>query len=266
MIDLLLAVATGFGGLLAAFTLLWLVSLAKRDVSIVDIAWGPAFALLAWIYHLFGPRPSAARQVLLLALVTVWALRLGVYIWMRGRGEGEDRRYAKMRRKRGKAFRWQSLLTVFWLQAGLATLISLPFLFGLGQGVSRGWRWTDFLGLGLWLVGFFFEAVGDAQMMRFKADPANRGKVLSSGLWAYTRHPNYFGDALLWWGYYVIAIGSPGGFWTFPAPLLMTFFLLKVSGVALLEKDISERRPEYRDYIERTNAFIPGPPKGKTAE
>ncbi len=245
--------------------LLWLVSLAKEDVSIVDIAWAPGFALAAWV-HAAGSVAWEPRKLLVLVLVSLWGLRLGAYIGWRGRGHGEDYRYATMRKERGPSFRWLSLVTVFFLQGLLILIISLPLAWAVAQPGGEGWRWSDGLGLLLWLVGFSFEAIGDWQMGRFKADPANRGKVLDSGLWAYTRHPNYFGDACLWWGYYAFALSLPGGVWTLPAPILMTFFLLKVSGVALLERTITERRPKYQQYIESTSAFFPWPPRRGSSE
>ncbi|MEM6453814.1 MAG: DUF1295 domain-containing protein [Acidobacteriota bacterium] len=255
-------------GLLAVATLMlftWMLSLVKRDTSIIDIVWGPAFALAAWVYHLFAPDPIQARQWLLLILVTVWGLRLGGYIWIRSIGKGEDSRYAAMRADHAESWAWRSLVTVFALQGALVAAIGLPHLMVQAQMVSPGWRWTDALGLGIWLIGFVFEAGADWQMLRFKRDPANKGRVMDRGFWAVSRHPNYFGDAMVWWGMWVIALGAPHGVWTLPSVVLMTFFLLKVSGVALLEKTIVERRPAYRDYIERTPAFFPWFPK-KRAE
>jgi len=246
--------------LAAATFLLWLVSLWKRDVSIIDPFWSVGFVIAAGVYRAWGPE-AVARQWLALALVTVWGLRLGLYLLWRARGGGEDYRYREMREKRGPSFRFTSLFLVFWLQAALIAVISIPHLWLQAQEVPAGWRWSDAVALLLWAVGFFFETVGDAQMARFKADPSNEGKVLRSGLWRYTRHPNYFGDFCIWWGFFFLALGAPGGWWTLPAPLLMSFLLLEVSGVALLEKDIAERRPKYRDYVESTNAFFPGPPR-----
>lgn len=248
----------GAAAVLAAVIALWLVSLWKRDVSVIDIFWGPGFVLAAWLYRFEGPPPEP-RQWLQLVLVTLWGLRLGGYILWRNAGKGEDYRYRQMREKHGESFRFISLGTVFLLQGTLILLISAPLLVTQAQSVPARWRWSDVLGLVLWLVGFFFEAVGDAQMARFKADSHNRGKVMHRGLWRYTRHPNYFGDACQWWGLFCFALAAPGGLWALPAPVLMSWLLLKVSGVALLEKTITERRPEYREYIETTNAFFPGP-------
>ena len=245
---------------LAMMFFVWLWSLVKRDASIVDIFWSLGFVLAAVIYRLHGP-PATPRQLLLLALVTIWGLRLALYIAWRGRGQSEDYRYREMRERWGERFGWVSLPVVFLLQGALIAFISLPLLVAQASTSPPGWRWSDALGLGLWLVGFFFEAVGDWQMARFKADPDNRGKVMRRGLWAYTRHPNYFGDATLWWGFFFLALATPGAVWTLPSVLLMTVLLLKVSGVALLESTIVERRPAYREYIESTSAFLPWFPR-----
>lgn len=256
--------ALGLGAVVGAMTLLWLLSLALRDASIVDPFWGSGFVGLAWLYRVLGPE-AGPRQWLLLALVTAWGLRLSLYLLVRNWGEGEDYRYREMRQAHGAAFWWRSLFTVFLLQGALLWFIALPLFAVQTAAAGRGWLWTDLLGLGLWGVGFFFEAVGDWQLARFKADPAHRGQVMTRGVWALTRHPNYFGDAAVWWGYYLIALGVPGGAWTVSSPLVMTLLLLKVSGVALLEKSIAERRPGYREYARRTSAFIPwfpGKPSG----
>jgi steroid 5-alpha reductase family enzyme len=186
-----------------------------------------------------------------------------VYITKRNRGHGEDRRYQAIRAENEPGFRWKSIYIVFGLQAILAWIIALPLLAATLGTSPLGW--LDYTALVLWLIGLFFEAVGDQQLADFKARPENKGKVMDRGLWRYTRHPNYFGEACIWWGYFLFAIAA-GGWWTIVSPVLMTFLLLRVSGVALLEKDIGERRPAYRDYIERTNAFFPGPPRSRKDE
>ena len=254
---------TAWLGLTAAaglMTLVWLISLVKRDASIIDIFWGPAFALLAWVYWAAGDG-GGARRLLVPCLVTIWALRLALYILWRNRGSGEDYRYAAMRRKYGRAFAPLSLVIVFWLQAALAWLIAMP-LFQVQRAADQGGMgWLDLLGLALFATGLFFEAVGDYQLARFKGDPANRGKVMDHGLWRYTRHPNYFGDATLWWGLACFALATPGSAWTLFSPVLMTFLLLKVSGVALLEKGLGSTKPGYEEYVRRTSAFVPWPPR-----
>lgn len=233
----------------------WGLSVARRDAGIVDSLWSLFFLLGAAVYtaelDAVGPRAT-----LLLAMVAIWALRLSAHITWRNVGEPEDRRYQAIRARNQPGFAWKSLYLVFGLQGLLAWVISAPLYAGIGGAAPLGP--LDYAGATLWALGFAFETVADAQLARFRSDPANRGKVLDRGLWRYTRHPNYFGEALLWWGWFLVAVAA-GGWWTVFAPLLMTLLLLKVSGVALLEKDIGERRPDYRDYIARTNAFIPGP-------
>jgi steroid 5-alpha reductase family enzyme len=242
-------------GLLAGLGICgWLVSLFRNDVSIVDSLWSLMFLIAAIGYAVAAD--AGPRTGLVLALVAVWALRLAGYITWRNWGEGEDYRYRAIRQNNSPHFELKSLYIVFGLQSALAWFISLPLLAAISG--ERPIGLVDVAGLGLWLVGFLFESVGDLQLARFRADPANRGKVLSTGLWRFTRHPNYFGDFCVWWGFYLLALAA-GGWWSFPAPLLMTVLLLRVSGVALLEKDISRRRPDYADYVARTNAFFPGP-------
>ncbi|HEX6130106.1 MAG TPA: DUF1295 domain-containing protein [Actinomycetota bacterium] len=247
--------------LLAAGTALWLVSLRRNDVSIVDVAWGPAFAVVAALGLAFG-EGARPRRLLVAALVAVWAARLAARIWRRNRGRGEDRRYRAFRERYGpERYRWLSLFQAFWLQAALAWVVSLPLQLAATAPAPEGLVPLDLLGALVWAVGFAFEAVGDAQLDRFAADPANRGRVMDRGLWRYTRHPNYFGDAVLWWGLGLIALAVPWGWVGLAGPALMTFLLLRVSGVAMLERDIAERRPGYRAYAARTSAFVPWPPR-----
>jgi steroid 5-alpha reductase family enzyme len=245
------------GVLLTACTGVWLASLLKRDVSIVDSLWPMMFLLAAVSYDLTlvdtGPRAAP-----LLVLVAIWALRLFVYITWRNWGEDEDRRYQQIRANNEPNFELKSLFIVFVLQGVIAWIVSLPLMAAIGAGTAP--NALDYLGVGLWALGMLFEAGGDYQLSRFKSDPDNRGKVMDRGLWRYTRHPNYFGNACIWWGFGLIALAS-GAWWALVSPILMTFLLLKVSGVSLLEKDIGERRPAYADYIARTSAFFPLPPK-----
>jgi len=233
---------------------LWFLSLALRDASIVDIYWGPGFAVIAWTAHLTAGRVSE-RGLLLAVLVTVWAVRLGTHLLVRNWGHGEDSRYAAMRRHHGDRFALVSLGTVFGLQGLLMWLVSLPVQ--IAQHAPGSVGALELAGAGVFVVGFGFEAVGDAQLARFRANPANAGRVMNRGLWSLTRHPNYFGDALAWWGLFLIAARTPGALWTLPAPALMTVLLLRVSGVAMLERDIGERRPEYAAYVKNTPAFVP---------
>jgi steroid 5-alpha reductase family enzyme len=249
-----LAVVAGLTGAI------WLLSLVTRDVSKIDIFWGPGFAILAWIYYLQG-NDETLRQLMVPSLVTLWGLRLGAYIYWRGRGQREDYRYAEMRERWGPRFPLVSLAIVFWLQAVLMWVIAIPLLLVQHAAQPSLFGLRDSIGVGLFALGFFFETVGDLQMSRFKADPANRGKVLDTGLWRYTRHPNYFGDAALWWGIWILTSAAEGAAWTIASPLLMTFLLLKVSGVSLLEQGLEKTKPAYREYVRRTSAFIPWPPK-----
>ena len=247
----------GLAAMTALAVLTWLLSVIKRDVSIVDSIWSLMILAGGTVYAAasdeYGPRIS-----LILGLLLLWALRLSLYLTWRNWGEAEDRRYREIRNKYSPQFALKSLGIIFLLQAVLAWIISLPLWPALSHSIAL--QSLDVLAIALWLVGMGFETIGDWQLARFKADPANRGKVLDHGLWRYTRHPNYFGEALIWWGFYLFAV-SAGAWWTLPAPLLMTWLLLKFSGVVLLEQTISERRPAYRQYIESTNAFIPGPRK-----
>jgi steroid 5-alpha reductase family enzyme len=235
----------------------WLVSIPRRDVSIVDSLWSLLFLAMLVTYLLLAPTP-ADRGYLVLFVVTVWAVRLSVFVTMRNWGEAEDRRYAKLRAANDPGFTFKSLYIVFGVQAVLAWVISLPLHAAVLGTAPLGW--IDYAAVMLWLAGFAFESIGDQQLASFKADPANQGKVLDRGLWRYTRHPNYFGEACIWWAFYLFALAA-GAWWSIIGPLLMTYLLLRVSGVTLLESDITERRPAYRDYIARTNAFLPAPRK-----
>lgn len=235
----------------------WAISVVKCDVGIVDSLWSLFFLSGALVYAANGP-VNEPRATVLLVLVALWALRLAGYLTWRNWGEPEDRRYQSIRARNQPGFAWKSLYLVFGLQALLAAIIAPPLFAGLSGASSL--NILDAAGLTLWALGFGFEAIGDWQLARFKANPSNRAEVLDSGLWRYTRHPNYFGEAALWWGYYLIAAAA-GGWWTVFAPVLMTVLLLRVSGVTLLEQDIRNRRPRYRDYVARTNAFFPGRPK-----
>jgi steroid 5-alpha reductase family enzyme len=251
----------GIAGLviLGLMTALWLVSLLLKDSSIVDIFWGAGFVLIAWVCFAFTDG-FVWRKALLVALVTIWGLRLSLYILSRNWGKGEDFRYRKWREEAGGQWWWRSFFKVFALQGLLMWIISIPLLAAQFGRLPAHLTVLDLIAVLVWAVGFFFEATGDWQMARFRANPANKGKVLNTGVWRYTRHPNYFGDATQWWAYYLLALAA-GGFWTVYSPILMTLLLLRVSGVALLEKTLQETKPQYREYIETTSAFIPWFPK-----
>lgn len=259
--DFFLTYLTAYGIILAFMTVLWLVSVRLKNASIVDAFWGAGFVVAAGAYFALTPAGYAPRKWLLLALVAVWGLRLSFYIFQRNHGKPEDFRYQAFRQRYGPGYWWISFFQVFVLQGTLLWLISIPLLAAQFSPTPASLTFFDFAGAAVWAVGLFFEAVGDWQLAQFKQNPANKGKVMNQGLWRYTRHPNYFGDACLWWGYYLIAAGV-GGWWTFYGPLIMTILLMRVSGVALLEKTMSQR-PGYKEYVEETSAFFPLPPKKK---
>jgi len=243
--------------LLGAASLTWVYSLLKRNVTIVDTLWSLLFVIAATVYVASVESPSQ-RAWLVLGLVGIWGARLATYLAWRNRGHEEDRRYQAIRRRNEPHFALKSLWLIFGFQAVLAWIISLPLAGTVAGDAPLGL--LDWLGVALWAIGLYFEAVGDWQLARFKADRANAGRVMDRGLWRYTRHPNYFGDFCVWWGLYLLAL-SAGAWWTVVGPLIMSFLLLRFSGVRLLERDIGERRPAYAEYVRRTNAFFPGPRK-----
>jgi len=256
--------ALAAAALAGAMVLLWLVSLLVRDASIVDPCWGLLFVLVAWLA--FAVRAEAAPEpaaLLLPALVTVWGLRLSGYLAWRAWGEDEDFRYRDMR-ARWPAFWLTSLGGVFLLQGALAWVIALPIQLQ-APAPAPPLGWLDAAGPLVALAGVAWEATADAQLARFKADPANRGQVCDRGLWGLSRHPNYFGDFVFWWGLYLTALGRGAPWWTVVGPVVMSALLMKVSGVPLLESSIAERRPGYADYAARTNAFFPGPRRSAPA-
>lgn len=239
----------------------WVVSVAIRNVAFVDSLWS-LFFLVAALVFATAAWPLSARGLLVTVLVAVWALRLSIYITSRNWGEPEDYRYRKIRANNEPGFAFKSLYIVFGLQGVLAWFVAMPLVPAIMNPGNIGA--LEIAAAVLWLVGFTFEAGGDYQLSRFKRDASNKGRVLDSGFWRYTRHPNYFGDFCVWWAFYLFAVAA-GGWWTVLSPILMSLLLLKVSGVALLEKTITERRPEYAEYIRRTNTFFPGAPKSTTA-
>lgn len=252
--------AASLAAIAVGMLLLWLVSVRLRDASIVDIFWGLGFALVAVVAHATGGG-APARKTLVTALAVVWGVRLAAHLAWRNWGQGEDYRYRAMRARHGDRFPLVSLYLVFGLQGVLMWIVSLPLQIAQASPVPPHLTWLDAAGAALWAVGFAFEAVGDRQLARFRSDPANAGRVMDSGLWRYTRHPNYFGDAVLWWGFFLVALPTPHGWWAAVGPAVMTFLLLRVSGVAMLERSLKRRKPRYQDYIERTSAFFPWPPR-----
>ncbi len=254
-----MAALVGLVTVLAAATLVWIVSLARMDASIADIFWGLGFVLLAWAYCVLSPALTR-RSWLVAVLITLWGTRLSAHIFQRHRN-GEDPRYGAMRASQGSSFWWRSLFTVFWLQGTILWFVALPVLVAVRAPQPAALTAVDDIGTFLFAVGFGFEVVGDYQLARFRDEVSNRGTVLGRGLWRYTRHPNYFGDATLWWGLYLVAAATPGGWLTVLSPGLMQLLLMRVSGVTLLEDRLRVSKPGYREYIARTPAFFPWFPR-----
>jgi steroid 5-alpha reductase family enzyme len=254
VIDLLITAAVAIGILML---LTWVVSVVVDDASIVDIIWGFGFVVATWAAFIAAPE-TTDRGLFVAILVTVWGLRLTGYLAWRNIGKGEDKRYQQMRKRNPDSFWIVSLYKVFGLQAVLMWIVAVPAV--VSQVSEGSLFWLDFAGAGLWLIGVFFETVGDIQLARFKARPDSKGKVMDRGLWRYTRHPNYFGDFCVWWGIYLVAAAG-GAWWAVFSPIVMSALLIRYSGAGLLEKTITKRRPGYEEYVEKTNAFFPGPPK-----
>ncbi len=250
--------------LLVLIVFLWIVSVRVRDASIIDIFWGPGFVVIAWVAFISSDG-DPQRRLLLTVLTTLWGLRLGLYLALRNLGHGEDPRYRAMRTRceeKGGNFASRSFFRVYLLQAAVMWFVSLPVQVGQMFSEPDEPGWLTAVGVLLFAVGFLFEATGDWQLARFKRNPENQGKVLATGLWRYTRHPNYFGNTCIWWGLFAIAAENSGAWWTILAPLAMNFLLLKVSGVALLERSLKQSKPDYAAYTKRTSRFLPWPPKG----
>lgn len=241
--------------ILAVAVASWIVSVFRNDVSFVDSLWSLFFLIAAVVFANLS-LPLGARGMLVVALVTLWSIRLSIYITVRNWGEPEDYRYQEIRENNEPGFTFTSLFIVFGLQGALASIVALSLLPAISNDAPLGA--LDIAALLLFIVGFIFEAGGDYQLSKFKSRDDSSGKVLDTGLWKYTRHPNYFGDFCIWWAFYLFAL-SAGAWWTIISPILMSVLLLKVSGVAMLEKTISDRRPQYAEYVRRTNAFFPGP-------
>lgn len=244
--------------LVALYMTAWFaVALVKKDNSVADVAWGPGFVLIAG-YTFFFRRTSLFPPVMVSSLVGVWGLRLAYHIFQRNRDKGEDPRYAAWRAKWGRTFVWRSYLQIFLLQGSFMLVIALPVVLvnTYRWPYPPGGRGVWPAGLLVWTLGFLLEAVGDAQLARFKRDPENKGKILERGLWRYTRHPNYFGESLMWWGIFLVALEVPGGWATAVSPVLITFLLAKVSGVPMLEKRYAGNAA-FQDYARRTSAFVP---------
>ena len=254
------------GGILIAvvITLLWAVSVRLKDASIIDIFWGPGFLILALFWYVFADRTYNTsglpiRSTLVLGMVFLWATRLAIHIGRRNIGKGEDKRYQAWRMNNGPHWWILSYPKVYLLQAVLLWLLSVSICAGITAN-DQTFGAISVIGLIVWLIGFLFEAIADWQLKQFKADSQHRGKLLTSGLWRYSRHPNYFGEAVLWFGLWLVVL-PVGPWWLVGSPLLMLFLLLKVSGVTLLEESMKQAKPDYADYMKRTNAFLPWFPK-----
>ncbi len=243
---------------------LWLYSVKIGDVSFIDAFWAFGMVILATSTFMQMGSEGSPKQILILGLTAIWGLRLSIHLYTRWREHGIDPRYARIMggliEKRGWSFAKASLLQVFLLQAPLLFIVCLPAQLGL-MDASTPIGALAVLGATMAIIGIAFESIGDAQLKAFKANPANKGKVLNSGLWRYTRHPNYFGDCCAWWGIFLIAAETAAGLWSLPGPVLLTFLLVKWSGVPLLEKGLAKTKPGYADYIARTSSFFPWPPK-----
>jgi steroid 5-alpha reductase family enzyme len=252
--------AATLGVTIAIMLVLWRIGVARRDVSIVDVYWGPGFAVIAIVgWLLVGGEP--VRASLVTVLVTLWALRLGWHIGTRNLGHGEDPRYTALRRHVAGDFDRYALKNVFLLQGLLMWVVSMPVQLAQHLREPATLGPAAYAGIVLWLVGFAFESIGDRQLRRFKADPANAGRVMDRGLWRYTRHPNYFGDACVWWGLFLIACDSTLGLATIFAPMLMTWILVRWTGKPLLERRLAKKKPEYAAYMARTSGFVPWWPR-----
>jgi steroid 5-alpha reductase family enzyme len=247
--------------LLVLMTVLWVFSLLIRDSSIVDIFWGLSFIVLSSVYFINTPGGIYSRRLLVWLLVFVWGVRLAGYIFWRNWGKGEDFRYRKWRQQHGSRWWLRSYFQVFLLQGLLAWLLSTPLLAAMLSPTPPALSVSDYVGGLIWLLGFAFESTADWQLAAFKRDPSNFGKVLQSGLWRYTRHPNYFGEALLWWGFGILGLNNPNGWWTLYSPMLMSYLLVNVSGVRLLETSMQEKHTAYQEYIRTTSPFFPMPPR-----
>ena len=260
--DFLMIFVYGFLVIMVQMTLLWIASIKIKNVSIVDPFWGLGFVLVA-IYYYMNLQGHLLRSKIVLILAIIWGLRLFIYLLWRNWNKDEDYRYQQFRNDYGaQRYWWFSFFQVFLLQGFLLWLISAPLLAAMYFGANTSLHVLDYVAILVWLIGFSFEAGGDYQLARFKSNPENKGKLLTKGFWKYTRHPNYFGDATVWWAFGLFSIAA-GSFIPILSSILMSWLIVKISGVAMLERTLKHTKPEYKDYIERTNAFIPWFPKKK---
>ncbi len=239
-------------------SLVFILAMVLKDNSIVDIAWGLGFVLLALI-SFFRPSGFSGREILATCLILAWGLRLAGHVFLRNRNRKEDFRYASWRKQWGKWFFIRSYLQVFMLQGFFMLCVAYPVIL-INHSRNSGLKVLDGLGICVWLVGFFFEAVGDYQLVMFKRRPENRGRIMTSGLWSLTRHPNYFGEVTMWWGVFLLALSVPRGWTALISPVVITFLLLKVSGIPMLEKKYAGNA-DFAAYAARTRAFFPWFPR-----
>lgn len=259
-----------FVGVMALMVALWLVAVRIRDVSFIDAVWAYGMVGVAWLSASQiwpGPGEGGPQPLgwLLLVLTSLWGVRLGTHLLLRWRRLGRDPRYDRIlgraMEKNGWSFATASLLIVFLLQGPLLWFVSLPAQVGILAEADRGIGPLALAGAALAIAGILFETIGDLQLEAFRKDPANKGQVMDKGLWRYTRHPNYFGDACCWWGIWLVSASTGAGLWTIASPVLLTWMLMRWSGAPILEKGLSKSRPGYADYIARTSGFVPWPPR-----
>lgn len=260
--ELITVLALNTALVLAAVLLLWLASIPLRDISIIDMAFAGILAAVAGFSLWLAPDPGPL-QWLLLAAVLAWALRMTVHLVRRNWGHGEDPRYSRLRDwvDNDRAFTWLSLRQVFLLQGVVIWLVSLPVQVGMLAPAEAGIGWLAIVGAALWLLGLACESVADIQLTRFRADPARRGTVLDTGLWRYSRHPNYFGELCVWWGIFLIACEAPWGVLTIIGPLAYSHLVINVTGQRTLDKKMAREKPGYRDYMAATSGLVPWPPR-----
>jgi len=249
-----------------SFVALWGISMAARDSSLVDIWFAPCIALATLMGYFIGEGVES-RRLLMVVLAAIWGLRLGGYLLWRNWGR-EDPRYARLRKRieeQGGNFGWHSFTRINLYQAAIVFVAMAPIIVAQTAPSPPTLGALAYAGAALCLLGVFFEAVSDWQLARFKANPANAGKVLDSGLWRYSRHPNYFGETCVWWGFWLVASEHPWGWATVFAPALMTWSILGMMGKALVERRMLKKRPDYQAYVERTSGFFPLPPRTRRA-
>ena len=265
--EVTMVLAVNLGIAIAAVLVLWLISIVIRDVSIIDMFFAVLLFSITVASYWLG-NGATARKQLILTLVGLWAIRITVHLIKRNWGHGEDPRYSKLRTwvNDERAFIWLSLRKVFLLQGIVIWFASLPVQVGQVYTAPAALGWPAFLGIALWLIGFFFETVADLQLTRFRADPANKGTVLRTGLWRYSRHPNYFGELCVWWGLFLVACDNPIGLLTIVGPILYTYLIVNVTGQATLDKKLAKERSGYKDYMESTSGMIPMPPRRSRAK